>query len=84
MWNKDLFKWENGILGYDLSIRGVERDLVGVCVTFALLIGDRDNLFLFILGFKNEISVYWKLPLEDALVWALGMNQVNFVLEIKM
>ena len=56
-------------------------DLAGVFVTIALLTGDKDTLVLLLLGFENEISWYWKLPLEDALVSALGMNYYNFGLE---
>ena len=58
IWKSDLFKWKDGNLGYDLSIEGVERDLVGVYDVVALLTGDRDNLLLLLLGFENEIPVY--------------------------
>lgn len=57
MWYNDLFKWKYGALGCDLSIGGVERDLVGVCTTSELLTGDRQSLLIFLLGFENEISV---------------------------
>ena len=56
-------------------------DLAGVFVTIALLTGDKDTLVLLLLGFESESSWYWKLPLEDALVSALGMNSCIFGLE---
>ena len=54
--------------------------LAGVCVTGALLTGDRDTLD-FLLGLEKESSWYWKLHLEDALVCVLGMNHNKFGLE---
>ncbi len=50
-------------------------DLVGVQISSILLTSDRDNLVFFLPGFKNESSVYLKLPLEDALVCTLGIDQ---------
>ena len=55
MWNNDLFRWKDGTLGCDLSTRAIKRDLEGVCITFELLSGNRESLFLFLLGFENEI-----------------------------
>ena len=77
MWNNNLFKWLDGILGCDMSIVGVEKDLVGVCTTTTLLTSDGESFFLFPLGFENESLLYWKVHLEDALEWALGMNHNN-------
>lgn len=54
IWNNDLFKCKYGNLGCDLSIGGVERDLTGLYATVALLIGHRDNLFLFLLALKTK------------------------------
>ena len=77
----DLLICADGNLGWDLTTGGVEMDLVDVFVTIALLTSDRDNLVFLLLEFENENSWYWKLPLEDALVSALGMNYCNFGLE---
>ena len=57
-------------------------DLVGVFVTIALLTGDKDTLVLLLLGFENESSWYSTLPLKDALVSTLGMNNNNFGQEL--
>ena len=57
MWNNGLFQWNDGTLGNDLSTRGVERDLEGVCATSKLLTGDRESLLLFLLGFENKLLV---------------------------
>lgn len=43
-------------LGCDLSTGGVDRDLADACATSDLLIGDRESLFRFLLGFENESS----------------------------
>ena len=71
----------DGNLGWDLIAGRVEIDLVVVFVTIALLTSYKDALVL-LLGFENESSWYWKLPLEDALILALGMNHNNFDLEL--
>ena len=69
--------WVDGILDWDLTIGGVEMDLAGVCVTVALLTGDRDTRVFLLLGFENESSWYWNLPIEDSLISSLGMNYNN-------
>ena len=56
-------------------------DLIVIFVTVALLTGHKDNLVFLLLGFENERSWYYKLPLEDALVSTLGRNYYNFGLE---
>ena len=52
--SKYLFKRKDVALGCDLSTRGVEMDLEGVCVTYELLTSDRESPILFLLGFENE------------------------------
>lgn len=32
----------------------MDRDFAGVCATTTLLTSDRDNVFIFLLGFENE------------------------------
>ena len=58
-------------------------DFTGVCVTIALLIGDRDIL-AFLLQLEKESSWYWNLPLEDAIVCVLSMNRSKFGLETRL
>ena len=42
----------------------------------ALLTSEKECLPLLHLGLEYETWVYYKLPLEDALVWTMGMKLV--------
>ena len=70
--------WANDFLGWDLTTRGVEIYLARVCISSVLLTSDKDTLVFLPLWFENESSWYLKLPLEYALVSALGMNDNNY------
>ena len=58
----------------------MERDLADILAINMPLTGENETLVLFPLGF-DESSWYWNLPLEEALVSALGMNSYNFGLK---